>query len=63
MFFLRFCTDRNVKVLKCINRPLAQLLSVHVLGAGGLGFDSRAGQIGVVLPTARHRCNVSSELC
>ena len=29
----------------------------------GLGFDSRAGQIGTVSPAARHRCNVFSELC
>ena len=32
------------------------------MGAGGLGFHSRAGQSGRVLPTARHRCDVSSEL-
>ena len=31
--------------------------------AGGLGFKSRAGQIGSVSPTARHRCDVPSELC
>ena len=36
---------------------------VQFIGAGGLGFDSRAGQIGTVSPTARHRCDVSSELC
>ena len=33
------------------------------IGAGGLGFDSRAGQIDTVSPTTRHRCDVSSELC
>ena len=27
-----------------------------------MGFDSRAGQIGTISPTARHRCDVSSEL-
>ena len=31
--------------------------------AGGLGFDSRAGQIGTVSPTTRQRCDVASELC
>ena len=30
------------------------------LGAGGVEFNSRAGQI---RPTAHYRCNVSSELC
>ena len=40
-------------------RGLAQLLSAQAIGAVGLGFDSRAGQIG----TARHRCDVSSGLC
>ena len=28
-----------------LDRPLAQLLSAHVIGAGGLGFDSQADQI------------------
>ena len=27
------------------------------------GFDFRAGQIGTMSPTARHRCDVSLELC
>ena len=47
-------------------RNLLQISSdvKHIaIGAGGLGFDSRAGQIGTVLPTARHRCDNSSELC
>ena len=43
-------------------RPLAQLLSAHVIGAEGLGFDLRTGQIGTVSPTARHRYEVSSGL-
>ena len=43
-------------------RPLAQLISEYDIGAGGLGFDSRAGQIGTVLSTARYRYDVSSEL-
>ena len=30
-------------------------------GSGGLRFKSQAGQIGTVLPTARHRCNISSK--
>ena len=29
------------------------------MGAGGLGFCTRAGQIDVMLPTARHRFDVS----
>ena len=40
-------------------RPSAQLLSAQAIGAEGVGFDSRAGQIGTVSPTARHRCDVS----
>ena len=35
----------------------------HAIGAVGLGFDSRVGQIGTVSPTARHRGDVFSELC
>ena len=31
-------------------------------GAEGHGFDSQADQIGIVPPTAHHRCDVSSEL-
>ena len=45
------------------DRSLAQLLSAHALGAEGLEFQSRVGQIGTVSPTARHRCDVPSELC
>ena len=40
-------------------RLLAQLLSAQAVGAGGLGFDCRAGEIGIMSPTARHRCDVS----
>ena len=43
--------------------PLAQLLSAQAIGAGGLGFDFRAGQIGIESPTARHRSDVSLDLC
>ena len=35
----------------------------HAIGAGDLKFDSRIGQINTVSPTARHRCDGSSELC
>ena len=35
----------------------------HAVGAVGLVFDSRDDQIGTMSPTARHRCDVSSELC
>ena len=41
---------------------LAQLLRTRI-GAGDVGFNSRAGQIGIVSPTARHRCDVTFELC
>ena len=34
--------------------------NAFVSGAVGLKFRSRARQIGTVLPTARHRCNISS---
>ena len=44
-------------------RLLVQLLSAHAIGAEGLGFKSRVGEIGTVSPTARHRCDVSSDLC
>ena len=37
--------------------------NIKAIGAGGLGFDSQAEQIGTVLPAARHRSDVSSELC
>ena len=47
---------------KASNRPIAQLLSAHAIGAGSLGFDGRAGQIDTVSPTTRHRCDVCSEL-
>ena len=49
--------------LSLLKRLLAQLLSAHAFGAGGLGFKSPVGQIGSASPTARHRCDVSSELC
>ena len=35
---------------------------LNAIGAGGLGCRYRAGQIGTVSPTARHRCDVPSEL-
>ena len=47
-------------VLLTIGR-LIQLLA-HVVGAVGLVFDSQVGKIGTVSPTARHCCDVSSEL-
>ena len=56
--------DRNFKIeKKKINWPLAQLLGAHAIGAGGLGFKSRVGLVGTVSRTARHRCDVLSELC
>ena len=43
-----------------LDRLLAQLLSTHAIGGGGLGYKSRVGQIGTVSPTARYRCSVPS---
>ena len=42
------------------HRLLAKLLSAHVFGVEGLGFDSQTCQIGTVSPTVCHRCDVSS---
>ena len=44
------------------NNLLPQLLSAQVIGAGGLGFKSRVGQIGTVSPTAHHRSDVSAKM-
>ena len=68
VIFIRFYKfnldyDRNFKSEKKINRPLAQLHSAHAIGAVGLGFKSRVGLVGTVFRTARHRCDVPSELC
>ena len=55
----------NVMFIIHINltdRPLAQLISEYDIGAGGLRFEYQVGQIGTVLSTARHRCDVFSEL-
>ena len=35
--------------------------NAFVSGAGGLRFNFRAGKSDTVLPTARHRCNISSK--
>ena len=44
---------------KRLDRPL-----IIIIGEEGLGFEFRSGQIGTVsLSTARHRCDVSWELC
>ena len=42
-----------IKSYKTLHRPLAQLLSSHAIGAGGLRFKSRADQIGTVSPPLR----------
>ena len=42
-----------------MHRPPPSKISFRCPCAEGLGLDYRAGQIGTVLPTARHRCNVS----
>ena len=51
-------TEISKSKKKKINRPLAQLLSAHAIGAEGLGFKSRVGLVGTVSRTARHRCDV-----
>ena len=48
-------------ILSCI--LIGVVLKDIATGAAGFGFDYRTGQSGTVSPTARHRCNVSSELC
>ena len=45
------------------DRPLAQLIGAHAIGAVGLGFKSPVGQIGTASPTARQRWAAPSELC
>ena len=52
LIFIRFYEfnldyDRNFKIEKK-KRPLAQLLSAHAIGAGGLGFKFRVGLVGTV---------------
>ena len=43
--------------------PVNSVVKNMAISEGGLGFDSRASQIGTVSPTAHHWCDVSSELC
>ena len=57
-----FCTTQ-IHTINSLNRHLAQLLSAHAIGAGDLRFELRVGQISTMSPTARHRCDVPSELC
>ena len=57
-----FCTTQ-LHTINSLNRPLAQLLSAHAIGAGDLRLALRVGQIGTMPPTARHRCDVPSERC
>ena len=45
-----------IRILTLVSVSLA--VKAHAIGAGDRKFDSRAGQIGKVLPTIRHRCNV-----
>ena len=49
------------EVLGSIFGPVPAVSSVvkRFIGAKGLGFDSRKGQIGTESPTARHRCDAS----
>ena len=44
------------------NRPVSSIVQRIAVGAKGLGFDFWAGQIRTVSTTARHRCDVFSEL-
>ena len=45
------------------NRQVGLVVRSIAVGAEGPGFYPRTGQINPVAPTARHRCDVSSELC
>ena len=60
-----FCLHVNVfyfpKKFSVTDR-LALVVKNIVIGPGGLGVDSRVGQIGTVLPVARHRCDVFSDM-
>ena len=49
--------------MKAIHQPDGFVVKDIASGAGSHGFDSRPGQIGTVLPTACHRCDVSSKMC
>ena len=50
-------------VNKFVHKRTGQLsCQAHAFGAEGPGLDSRAGQIGTVLPTASHCCFIFSEL-
>ena len=51
MFLLHESTFALLKLAS--NRLLAQLLNAHAINAGGLGFKSRAGQVGTVSPSLR----------
>ena len=53
-------TEISKSKKKKIDRPL---LYAHAIGAVGLGFKSRVGLVGTVSRTARHGCDVISELC
>ena len=52
---IKFLINKITKSEFCLNwytqydRPLAQLLSAHAIGAGGLGFKSRIVQTSTVL--------------
>ena len=46
------------EVAKFSSLPVAR--AVTDSGVGGLKFTSRTGQIGHMVPTTRHRCNISS---
>ena len=42
---------------------LGEVAKHIAFGGGGLGSIPGAGQIGTLSPTARHRCDVSLDLC
>ena len=58
-FTRQFFTD-----VQCIfYAPVSSIVKGRAIGSKDLGCDSWAGQIVTVSPRARHRCDVSSELC
>ena len=44
-------------------QPVGVVVKDTAIGAGGLGFGSRALKSDTLSPVVRHRCDVSSELC
>ena len=51
-----------IAIYEVCNLPVSSVVDLIAIGEGGMGFDSRVGQIGHSAPTTRHRCDVSLSL-